>query len=206
MREAQSLVQSLAEVTRSRHAKYGNTVFHLEPNVKDRPGGLRDYNVACWLAVISAMDKLRDWPEPRTLFPISTRKQLDSALDFLMSVRCFLHLRQGRDDNLLLWESQDEAAARRIGTPDSEVTDAAGWMRIYFGRRGRCIGCANSCSKRSLRHGHRSIVSFSTGGRGYRTLTFPSSTGSSTCNSPTRCTTQKCCCARSISSRRTACD
>jgi [protein-PII] uridylyltransferase len=134
MREAQSLVQSLAEVTRSRHAKYGNTVFHLEPNVKDGPGGLRDYNVACWLAVISAMDKLRDWPEPRTLFPLSTRKQLDSALDFLMSVRCFLHLRQGRDDNLLLWESQDEAAARRIGTPDSEVTDAAGWMRIYFGQ------------------------------------------------------------------------
>jgi GlnD PII-uridylyltransferase len=47
MREAQSLVQSLAEVTRSRHAKYGNTVFHLEPNVKDGPGGLRDDNVAC---------------------------------------------------------------------------------------------------------------------------------------------------------------
>jgi [protein-PII] uridylyltransferase len=134
MREAQSLVQSLAEVTRSRHAKYGNTVFHLEPNVKDGPGGLRDYNVACWLALISAMDKLRDWPEPRTLFPLSTRKQLDSALEFLMSVRCFLHLRQGRDDNLLLWESQDEAAARRIGTPDSELTDAAGWMRIYFGQ------------------------------------------------------------------------
>jgi len=134
MREAQSLVQSLAEVTRSRHAKYGNTVFHLEPNVKDGPGGLRDYNVACWLALISAMDKLRDWPEARTLFPVSTRKQLDSALEFLMSVRCFLHLRQGRDDNLLLWESQDDAAGRRIGTPDSEITDTAGWMRTYFGQ------------------------------------------------------------------------
>ena len=134
LREAQSLVQSLAEVTRSRHAKYGDTVFHLEPNVKDGPGGLRDYNVACWLALISAMDKLRDWPEPRTLFPVSTRKQLDSALEFLMAVRCFLHFRQGRDDNLLLWESQDEAAARRIGMPDADPTDAAGWMRSYFGQ------------------------------------------------------------------------
>ena len=133
MREAQSLVQSLAEVTRSRHAKYGNTVFHLEPNVKDGPGGLRDYNVACWLGLISAMDKLRDWPETRTLLPISTRKQFDAALDFLMSVRCFLHLRQGRDDNLLLWESQDEAATRKIGTPDADLTNAAGWMRTYFG-------------------------------------------------------------------------
>jgi [protein-PII] uridylyltransferase len=134
MREAQSLVQSLAEVTRSRHAKYGNTVFHLEPNVKDGPGGLRDYNVACWLSLISAMDKLRDWPDPKSLFPLSTRKQFDSALDFLMAVRCFLHFRQGRDDNLLLWESQDEAAARKIGTPDADVTDAASWMRIYFGQ------------------------------------------------------------------------
>src|SRR6266576_2685184 len=134
MREAQPLVQSLADVTRSRHAKYGNTVFHLEPNVKDGPGGLREDNVACWLSLISAMDKLREWPEPRTLFPLSTRKQLESALDFLMSVRCFLHFRQGRDDNLLLWESQDEAALRRIGTPDSELTDAAGWMRTYFGQ------------------------------------------------------------------------
>jgi [protein-PII] uridylyltransferase len=134
MREAQALVQSLADVTRSRHAKYGNTVFHLEPNVKDGPGGLRDYNVACWLSLISAMDKLRDWPDPKALFPLSTRKQFDSALDFLMSVRCFLHFRQGRDDNLLLWESQDEAAARKIGTPDADITDAASWMRIYFGQ------------------------------------------------------------------------
>jgi [protein-PII] uridylyltransferase len=133
MREAQSLVQSLAEVTRSRHAKYGNTVFHLEPNVKDGPGGLRDYNVACWLSLISAMDKLRDWPDPKSLFPLSTRKQFDSALDFLMAVRCFLHFRQGRDDNLLLWETQDEGAARKIGTPDADITDAASWMRIYFG-------------------------------------------------------------------------
>ena len=134
MREAQSLVQSLAEVTRSRHAKYGNTVFHLEPNVKDGPGGLRDYNVSCWLSLISAMDKLRDWPDPKSLFPLSTRKQFDSALEFLMAVRCFLHFRQGRDDNLLLWESQDEAAARKIGTPDADITHAASWMRIYFGQ------------------------------------------------------------------------
>ena len=79
------------------------------------------------------MDKLRDWPEPKTLLPLSTRKQFDSALEFLMSVRCFLHVRQGRDDNLLLWESQDEAAARRIGTSDLDLTNAAGWMRTYFG-------------------------------------------------------------------------
>ena len=69
MRESQGLVQRLAQITRDRHAKYGDTIFHLEPNAKETPGGLRDYNVACWLALISAMDKLRDWPEPNSLPP-----------------------------------------------------------------------------------------------------------------------------------------
>ena len=54
VRERQALVQNLAELTRTRHAKYGQTIFHLEPNLKEGPGGLRDYNVACWLALISA--------------------------------------------------------------------------------------------------------------------------------------------------------
>ncbi len=133
MRESQSLVQSLAEVTRNRHGKYGNTVFHLEPNIKETPGGLRDYNVACWLALISAIDKLHTWPEPKSLLSASVQRQFEPALEFLMSVRCFLHFRHGRDDNTLTWEAQDEAAARGIGISDPQPSNAADWMRIYFG-------------------------------------------------------------------------
>jgi [protein-PII] uridylyltransferase len=133
MRESQLLVQRLAEVTRTRHAKYGATVFHLEPSIKDAPGGLRDYNVAHWLALISAMDKLRDWPQGNNLLPASIRKQVEAAYAFLMSVRCFLHLRQGRDDNTLSWAAQDEAASRNIGAGDAGLINAADWMRLYFG-------------------------------------------------------------------------
>src|ERR1700690_4167643 len=100
-RECHNLIQNLGEITRRRHHKYGNTVFHLEPNVKDGPGGLRDYNVANWLALISAMEKLRVWPDANTLLPVSSRRALDAALDFQMSVRCFLHFRHGRHDNAL---------------------------------------------------------------------------------------------------------
>jgi len=130
MRESHQLVQRLAEITRERHAKYGETVFHLEPNIKDVPGGLRDYNVACWLALISAVDKLRDWPDPKTLLPASARRQLGPAIEFLISVRCFLHYRHGRDDNALTWADQDEAAARKVGV--SKELSAADWMRVYF--------------------------------------------------------------------------
>jgi [protein-PII] uridylyltransferase len=146
MRESKALLQGLAEVTRERHAKFGMTLYHLEPNLKEAPGGLRDCNVASWLALISAMDKLHDWPDASSL-RAPVRKQLDSALDFLMSARCFLHFRHGRDDNTLSWEAQDEAAARKIGAmipgtigsdatagaPNSPELSAADWMRIYFG-------------------------------------------------------------------------
>jgi [protein-PII] uridylyltransferase len=132
VRESRPLLQGLAEVTRERHGKFGNTVFHLEPNLKESPGGLRDYNVACWLALISSMGKLGDWPEA-TLLRAPVRKQLDAALEFLMAARSFLHFRHGRDDNALSWEAQDEAAVRKIGASDSADLSAADWMRIYFG-------------------------------------------------------------------------
>ena len=132
MRESKALLQGLAEVTRERHARYGMTLYHLEPNLKEAPGGLRDCNVACWLALISAMDKLHDWPDASSL-RAPVRKQLDSALDFLMSARCFLHFRHGRDDNTLSWEAQDEAAGRKVGAADSAELSPADWMRIYFG-------------------------------------------------------------------------
>ena len=132
MREAKPLLQGLAEVTRDRHGKFGHTVFHLEPNLKETPGGLRDYNVACWLALIPAMDKLRDWPDASSL-RAPVRKQLEAALEFLMAARCFLHFRYGRDDNALSWEAQDEAATRKIGASDAADLTAADWMRIYFG-------------------------------------------------------------------------
>jgi [protein-PII] uridylyltransferase len=131
-RESKPLLQGLAEVTRERHAKFGETVFHLEPNLKETPGGLRDYNVACWLAAISAMSKLGEWPQG-TLMRAPVRKQLDGALEFLMAARCFLHFRHGRDDNSLAWEAQDAAAARKIGVAEAEELTAADWMRIYFG-------------------------------------------------------------------------
>ncbi len=132
MRESKALLQGLAEVTRERHGKFGMTLYHLEPNLKEAPGGLRDCNVANWLALISAMDKLRDWPDASSL-RAPVRKQLEAALDFLMSARCFLHFRHKRDDNTLSWEAQDEAAAKRIGAADALELSAADWMRIYFG-------------------------------------------------------------------------
>ena len=114
-RESQTFLTRLAELARSRHAKFGGTLFHLEPNVKDGPGGLRDYNVGYWLELVSGMGKQHAWPDRTLLFAPSQRKKLEAAIEFLTSVRCFLHFRHSRDDNVLAWDAQAEAAAARIG-------------------------------------------------------------------------------------------
>lgn len=131
-RESRLIVQRLTDLTRSRYSKFGDTVFHLEPNVKDGPGGMRDYNLACWLALISGIEEKGRWPEEASLLPSPLRRPFDEALAFLMSVRCFLHYRYGRDDNTLVWVAQDEAAALKIGAPNAASMDASEWMRIYF--------------------------------------------------------------------------
>jgi [protein-PII] uridylyltransferase len=130
--ESQLMVQRLAELARARYSKFGGTVFHLEPNVKEGPGGLRDYNLVCWLELIAQMEEGRGWPDNGSGRSGSIQKQFDTALEFLMSARCFLHIRHARDDNALAWEAQDEAAALKIGASGRDALSPSDWMRIYF--------------------------------------------------------------------------
>jgi [protein-PII] uridylyltransferase len=131
-REARELQQRLIDLTSGRHNKYAHTIFHLEPNIKDCPGGLRDYQVASWLSLISEVEKKGTWPEPESLLPAALRAECNAALNFLSAVRCFLHYRQGRDLNNLTYELQSDAAAAGIGLPDGTPVAPPAWMRIYF--------------------------------------------------------------------------
>ena len=44
-----TLARHLAKLSRTRHSKFQNTIYHLEPNLKETPGGLRDVHVVHWL-------------------------------------------------------------------------------------------------------------------------------------------------------------
>ena len=131
------LIQLVSASARARHAKYGNTIYHLEPNVKECPGGLRDYNLACWLALVNAFGRIGAWPDSESLFEPRLQKELSTAFNFFVSVRCFLHYRHGRDDNHLSWEAQDAAAAKGIGVIEPQIKPSL-WMREYF-RNARAI-------------------------------------------------------------------
>jgi [protein-PII] uridylyltransferase len=138
IRESQTLMQELTGLARSRHEKYGQTIFHLEPNIKDGPGGLRDYQVACWLAQIAEMKRSREWKDAAELLPLPLRSDAVNAIDFLDAVRCFLHYQQGRDLNGLTYQLQSEAALKGIGLHGGQATSPNDWMRVYF-RHARAI-------------------------------------------------------------------
>jgi len=143
-RDRRELVRELSGVTAQRHAKHGRTIFHLEPNIKESPGGLRDYHVCRWLAQIAELDRRQRWASPEKLWPAPLGPEAARSFEFLCALRCFLHFAQGRDDNQLSYELQERAAARGVGgapglpAQASTSRSAAEWMRDYF-RHARSI-------------------------------------------------------------------
>jgi [protein-PII] uridylyltransferase len=137
-RDRQELTRALREMTRRRHTKHGDTIFHLEPNVKDAPGTLRDYHLCRWLARLAELEKRGRWTPPEDLWPASVRSASLQAFEFLSALRCFLHFDRGRDDNQLSYESQAQAAARGVGWEFGKALPASEWMRLYY-RHARAI-------------------------------------------------------------------
>ena len=137
-RERSALVRSLAEITRERHEKHGNTLFHLEPNLKDAPGGLRDFDVACWATALRELALRRAWTAPESGWSAMLGESAGAAYRFIAAARVFLHFHNGRDDNRLTYDLQEEAAAAGIGTAATQAVPVDQWMRSYF-RHARAI-------------------------------------------------------------------
>ena len=114
------LARNLTQLARDRHAKYADTFYHLEPNVKESPGGLRDYQLVCWLEQLHTGAA----PDPGS--------ELQDAFRYLARIRFFLHQEAGRDQNVLTFDAQDALAERW------HEGDAAHWMRGYY-RHARSI-------------------------------------------------------------------
>jgi [protein-PII] uridylyltransferase len=117
----QELINHLTRLTRVRHARYANTIYHLEPNVKETPGGLRDFQLVRWLSQLRTSQPYQ--------MPVTEKfPDLDAALDFLSALRCYLHYKAGRDGNLLTFDAQEEVSEQ----PFIRRGDPARWMREYF--------------------------------------------------------------------------
>lgn len=114
-RQSRALARHLRKLAGTRHGKYQDTFYHLEPDVKETPGGLRDLHLIHWL---EKLHKARAGDAEKLIAP---RR-------FLYSVRCFLHYRAGRDQNLLSFDEQEEITGQLFAS----MSGPPEFMREYF--------------------------------------------------------------------------
>ena len=105
------------EEQKQRHAKYGDTEYNLEPNVKGSPGALRDIQTIGWITKRHfGLQNIADL----TRFSILTEEEHQILLQgetFLWRLRFGLQLIADRNENRLLFDHQ-RALAQMLGYKD----------------------------------------------------------------------------------------
>ena len=137
LREQRSLLRSLIQKSRQRHQSFEDTLYHLEPNVKEGPGGLRDYHLACWVAQLQNIEPGRV-PASGEFLPRSPWLDPEGSKRFLFALRCYLHYYYGRDSNVLSFDLQDSIAHAGAGRVYDGPGGAADMMRVFY-RRTRSV-------------------------------------------------------------------
>ena len=105
----EAFIKDKIEETRQRHAKYGGSVYILEPNVKEGEGGLRDLHTAMW--VLKAKNGKTVEPFSLGLIRERDKKALEASLDYLLWVRNELHFGAGRKTDQLTFDHQERISA-----------------------------------------------------------------------------------------------
>lgn len=131
LREQKSLTRALIDSAQDRHREYGQTIYHLEPNLKEAPGGFRDFQLACWLTQLNFMQSDRV-PLSEENLPGDSAPQAIAAKEFLSSLRCYLHYLSGRDDNRIDFDLQDAISDKSTGKAFTNTEHASEWMRHYY--------------------------------------------------------------------------
>jgi [protein-PII] uridylyltransferase len=113
-----------------RRAKFGGSVYILEPNIKEGEGGLRDLHTTKWL--LAARAKSGHPMDAERLLSNEERAELDAAVDFLYWVRNDLHFDAGRKNDQLGFGQQKRIAAALgfIDTP--EALGVERFMQHYY--------------------------------------------------------------------------
>lgn len=121
----------LEEDRRSRHERFGGSLFLLEPEVKLGCGGLRDLDVASWAA--KARWGAQETEELVRHGALLTREvqELHAAREMLWRVRNLLHLRSNRRRDRLTFEDQEEIAVQ-LGFVPGITLAVEQFMQAYY--------------------------------------------------------------------------
>jgi len=109
--DAEPFVASQLEALQQRHREQGDSLYLLQPHIKEGAGGLRDYHAAYWAlqATQPGGGRIDDFLHVGLLSEEESREYL-AGLDFLWRVRNEAHLVTGRRHDQLSFELQEKIA------------------------------------------------------------------------------------------------
>lgn len=128
---SKTFIENKVNENKTRIDKFGNSIYMLEPNVKESVGGLRDIHFALWIS--EAKFKVKNFKE-LLLKGIIFKNELNTLKkneDFLLSIRAELHYLAGKSENRIRFEYQQDVA-KYLGFKDSELKAVEKFMRIYY--------------------------------------------------------------------------
>ncbi len=117
---------------KNRYAKYNDTAYNLEPNIKEGPGGLRDIQTISW---VTKRHFGSENPEQLVNIGFLTSQELTTLItgqSFLWKVRYGLHLLAERREDRLLFDFQ-RVLAKQFGYQDDKNKLAVEhFMKDYY--------------------------------------------------------------------------
>jgi [protein-PII] uridylyltransferase len=117
---------------RSRHFKFHDTAYNLEPNVKEGPGGLRDIQMIGWVAKRHFGAETLHELVTHDFLTESEYASLAEGQNFLWQVRFALHILTGRREDRLLFDHQ-RTLAEEFGYSDDDASLAVEkFMKRYY--------------------------------------------------------------------------
>ena len=120
------------EEQKSRYAKYHDTAYNLEPNVKEGPGGLRDIQIIGW--IVKRHHKSSDLRDLIVQGWLTEAEfdELMAAQEYLWRVRFALHALTGRREDRLLFDYQRELASQFGYNGEGPNAAVEQFMQAYF--------------------------------------------------------------------------
>lgn len=118
--------------SQGRHRKFGDSVYLLEPELKEGAGGLRDIHTAMWLAKVKY--KVKGMRELVVKGVISEREraEINASQDFLFRIRNSLHFLTGTHQDHLTFEFQDRVASELGFGDDGANKPVERFMKTYY--------------------------------------------------------------------------
>jgi [protein-PII] uridylyltransferase len=144
-----SFMQDKVLEQKQRHARFNDTAYNLEPNVKESPGGLRDLQNILWISQGAGLGNSWNALAENGLITRKEARQIRRQELYVQMLRTRLHYLAKRREDRLLFDFQNELAAQLgfVATPKKRASEQ---MMQRFYRSAKFIRLMNEILLQAL--------------------------------------------------------